>query len=281
MANIEKPKVLLVDDNRESLICLENMSQDKSFDLDIETVHASSGNQALKCALEQEFALMLLDVQMPGMDGFELAVTLRQHKKTKAVPIIFVTAFDHDEANVFKGYETGAVDFIFKPLQAIILKSKVKFFLDLHMKTQELKIALSRQKSLTGWGDGSITAQTFGVGPLRERAAGVFADVKKHYKSLLVTYLEALGFNIPPPRDEINAMARKLGDLSAGPRDVVDLHITAVEEKSENVSAKRAMVFATEGRFLALELMGYLVDYYRLGNSSVVFKGGNRQGKGE
>jgi hypothetical protein len=129
---------------------------------------------------------------------------------------------------------------------------------------RELEVALVHQRSLTGWEDGPVTAQMAGVGPLRERAPDVFSALKKEYGSLMDEYLEALGFSRPPPRRHINELACRIGALGCGPRDVVDIHMQTVMEKSSNAHPKRARAYTLEGRLLAIELMGNLVDFYRL-----------------
>ncbi|MDQ0874834.1 two-component system sensor histidine kinase/response regulator [Paenibacillus sp. V4I3] len=98
-----------------------------------------SGNEALSYTLRHDFALILLDVNMPEMDGFELAELLRSNKETKHIPIIFVTASNKEDQSVFKGYESGAVDYLFKPVNADILLSKVKIFLELNRRNKELE----------------------------------------------------------------------------------------------------------------------------------------------
>jgi len=123
-----KAKILLVDDRPENLYVLENILERPNLLM----VKANSGNEALSLVLEHEFALILLDVQMPGMDGFETAELLRGIEKTRHLPIIFITAINKDEQYIFKGYQSGAVDYLFKPLQPEILKSKVAVFLDLY-----------------------------------------------------------------------------------------------------------------------------------------------------
>ncbi len=123
----EKPSVLLVDDKPENLLALEGLLED----LDLNIVKATSGNEALGLMLEYDFALALLDVQMPGLNGFETAEVMRSSKRTKRIPIIFLTAISKEKGHVFKAYEAGAVDYLFKPLDPEILLSKVKVFLDL------------------------------------------------------------------------------------------------------------------------------------------------------
>ena len=129
-----KPKILIVDDKPENLVALRIVLKD----LDIELVEATSGNEALKATLHHNFALALLDIQMPEMDGYELAGILREEEKTMHLPIIFISAVYTDNLNVFKGYEKGAFSFITKPFQPEILINKVKFFIDRHQ--QELAL---------------------------------------------------------------------------------------------------------------------------------------------
>ena len=127
-----KPKILAIDDKKENLLALEAVLED--FDCDLYSV--TSGDAGLKLILENEFALALLDVQMPGMNGFEVAGLMRGIKKSKYLPIIFITALNHNQEYKFKGYEAGAVDFLFKPLDPKILKSKVEIFLELYQNKQ-------------------------------------------------------------------------------------------------------------------------------------------------
>ncbi len=135
MKQIEKINILLVDDKPENLLALECLLD--SPDLTIQKT--TSGNEALGLMLEHDFALVILDVQMPEMDGFETAELMKRSDKTKNIPIIFVTAVNKDQEYIFKGYAAGAVDYLFKPLDPDILKSKVKIFLDLHKQRKLLE----------------------------------------------------------------------------------------------------------------------------------------------
>jgi two-component system, sensor histidine kinase and response regulator len=126
--------ILLVDDKQENLFALETL-----LARDDRTIFkASSGNDALKLLLKHDFALVLLDVEMPDMDGYETAQLMRSLERTRRVPIIFVTAGDRSDERTFKGYEAGAVDFLYKPINAHTLSSKVAVFLDLHRMSAEL-----------------------------------------------------------------------------------------------------------------------------------------------
>jgi PAS domain S-box-containing protein len=127
--------ILLVDDRPENLLALEAILEPLGQNL----VKAYSGEEALKQLLRDDFALILLDVQMPGIDGFETAALIKERERTRCIPIIFVTAISKDEKYVFQGYSSGAVDYIFKPVHPEILKSKVSVFVDLWKKTEEVR----------------------------------------------------------------------------------------------------------------------------------------------
>ena len=128
------PKVLIVDDKESNLFALENVLKR----LDVRVVKAATGDEALRATLNHDFALAILDVQMPVMDGYELANLLRSDERTRSIPIIFLSAVYSDDPYVFKGYEAGAVDFITKPFVAEVLLSKVRVFLELNKRKAEL-----------------------------------------------------------------------------------------------------------------------------------------------
>jgi signal transduction histidine kinase len=130
-----REKILIVDDRPENLFALRRVLQG----LDVEVIEADSGNAALTTTLHNEFALAILDVMMPDMDGFELASLLRGDARTRRLPIIFLTAAADAEDQVFRGYETGAVDYIVKPYKPEVLLAKVRTFLELERTRMELQ----------------------------------------------------------------------------------------------------------------------------------------------
>lgn len=133
----EKAAILLVDDREENLVALEAVLGP----LDQDLVRASSGEEALKAMLRQDFAVVLLDIQMPGMDGIETASNIKHLDQTRHVPIIMVTGTDTD---VYRGYSVGAADFLIKPFAPWLLRTKVNVFLDLHRKTRQLAAQADR-----------------------------------------------------------------------------------------------------------------------------------------
>ena len=129
--------ILIVDDKPANLLALRKLLGRPGLNI----VEATGGNDALSLILEYDFALILLDVQMPDMDGFETAELIRGNEETKHIPIIFVTAISKEQKYIFKGYDKGAVDYLFKPLDPDILKSKVNIFLELYKQKEDLKKA--------------------------------------------------------------------------------------------------------------------------------------------
>ncbi len=132
---MEKAKILLVDDLPENLVSMEMLLED----FNVNFVRATSGMDALRKTINEDFAMAILDVQMPEMDGYETLSLMRKRKKTQYLPVIFVSAIHQSDLHIIKGIETGAVDFIPKPIIPEILIGKVKVFLDLHYQKQELK----------------------------------------------------------------------------------------------------------------------------------------------
>jgi PAS domain S-box-containing protein len=138
-SEIDRPdsrvNILLVDDRPENLLALEAILMGLGHNL----VKAASGREALRHLLDQEFAVILLDVQMPDMDGYETATLIRSLDRLQHTPIIFLTAFDKSESSLFRGYSVGAVDYIFKPFSPEVMQAKVSVFIDLYCKSAEIR----------------------------------------------------------------------------------------------------------------------------------------------
>src|SRR6266496_2476556 len=142
-----KVNILLVDDRPDVMLTLEVMLDHPEYNL----VKARSGPEALRCLLrEEEFAVIILDVRMAGMDGFETATLLRGRDKTRDTPIIFLTAYERDHDRVLQGYSLGAVDYLFKPAEPVILRAKVAAFVELFKKSRDLREQAAQLRVLTG-----------------------------------------------------------------------------------------------------------------------------------
>jgi CheY-like chemotaxis protein len=145
-------KVLAVDDRKENLLALEAILQG----LPIEVVSVTSGDDALKRLLTDDFAVILLDAQMPGMDGFETATHIKNRERTRHIPILFLTAVDYDAHLAFRGYQAGAVDYITKPFDPWVLRSKIAVFVDLWRLTTELAAQAAASGELRGAVDDAL-----------------------------------------------------------------------------------------------------------------------------
>jgi PAS domain S-box-containing protein len=136
-------RILLVDDDDHNLFAMEKVLEDIG-----QVVSAKSGEEALKQLLQHDFAVILLDVLMPGMDGYETAALIRARERSRYVPIIFLTAVNKDDAHMLRGYSMGAVDYVFKPVEPQILRSKVGVFVELFRKTQEVRAKAEHEQRL-------------------------------------------------------------------------------------------------------------------------------------
>jgi two-component system, sensor histidine kinase and response regulator len=203
------PKILIVDDKAENLLVLEAVLSN----LEVEIIKAESGNDALKLILRHDFALALLDIQMPGMDGYELASILREHKKTANLPFIFISAVYTDNLNVFKGYERGAFSFITKPFQPEILINKVKLFIEKHQQEialYKLNLDLEKKNAELVYTNKELEGFAYSVShdlraPLR--AIDGFAQM------LYEDYHEELNLDAARLLDIIRGNAKKMGLL--------------------------------------------------------------------
>ena len=170
--NDDRVNILLVDDQPNNLLALESILSDSGENL----VTAASGTQALRHMLEMEFAVILLDVQMPDLDGFETAALIRQRDRSRDTPIIFLTALSRSETNVFRGYELGAVDYIFKPFHPEILRSKVNVFVDLFRKRDAIKRQAQELARLSKQNELILNAAAEGVFGVDTRGVSTFVN---------------------------------------------------------------------------------------------------------
>ncbi|MBB0243384.1 response regulator [Streptomyces alkaliphilus] len=173
---VQKAKILLVDDRPENLLALEAILSA----LDQTLVRASSGEEALKALLTDDFAVILLDVQMPGMDGFETAAHIKRRERTRDIPIIFLTAINHGPHHTFRGYAAGAVDYISKPFDPWVLRAKVNVFVDLYQKN----VQLAEQARLLGEGMDEELGDAGASRRLLPELSGLLASVEEQAEAV-------------------------------------------------------------------------------------------------
>ena len=190
-------KILMVDDRPENLLALEAILQGLGHEL----IKATSGEEALKCLLTDDVAVLLLDVQMPGMDGFETAAHVKRREKTRDIPILFLTAIDGEAHQAFRGYAAGAVDYLSKPFDPWVLKAKVGVFVELYERRSELAAqADDLRRQLARYDSAGLGGLGQSVGEALRRArdlvgtddAGVLAALDE-----ALTAIDALSASLP------------------------------------------------------------------------------------
>ena len=193
--NAERPAVLVVDDIEANLTAARGVLEG----LDCEVAIARSGNEALRSLLRRRFSAMLLDVQMPEMDGYEVAQYARANPKTRDVPIIFLTAKHETMDDALRGYGTGAVDFLFKPISPFILRSKVRVFLELDQRRREVEQALRELQTTQ-----AQLVQSAKLASLGELVAGVAHEINNPL-AFLKSHLETVRANLSVLREDPGA----------------------------------------------------------------------------
>ncbi len=186
----EKAKILLVDDRAENLVALEAILSSLNQTL----VPARSGDAALKALLSDEFAVILLDVLMPGMDGFETAALIKRRPKTRDVPIIFLTARNAEPDYAFRSYSAGAVDYIAKPFDPWVLRAKVSVFVDLYTKNRQLRDQATMLRAQLGDSLAAAEAARAGTDPVLAELSARLAAVED-----MVTVLSGQAEAAPDP----------------------------------------------------------------------------------
>ena len=204
----ERARILLVDDRPENLLALEAILSS----LDQTLVRANSGEDALRALMKDDFALILLDAQMPGMDGFETAARIKRRQRTKDVPIVFLTAVDKDHHLAYRGYAAGGADYLTKPFDPWVLRAKVQVFVDLWRSGRQLEAqAEMLRRQLAGHpathGAAAAIGQVDVLGELQDR----LADLDEAVSQLRADLAEAAAG--PAVDDGVERLDRRLQAL--------------------------------------------------------------------
>jgi len=198
-----KARILLVDDRPENLLALEAILSS----LDQTLVRATSGEEALKALLAQDFAVILLDVQMPGMDGFETASHIKRRERTRDIPIIFLTAINREPQQAFRGYAAGAVDYLAKPFDPWVLRAKVSVFIDLYLKNRQLKEQAELMRSqLAGRGEQVVAELMRRLAAVEDQFERVASQAKVTVDPTMEEHVARLSDRIADLRAAIDAL---------------------------------------------------------------------------
>jgi len=223
--------------------------------------------------LETEvFDIILLDLTLPDSSGSDTLMAI--HEKAPRLPIVVLTGMS-DEALALTALQMGAQDYLIKDdIDGVTLSKAIRYSIERNLlltqlkeskkEREELEIALKTQKQMRGWEKGEIAASIAGVGPLRNREPELFAKLKIEYGLILKNYLQALLYKDSLPRPEIDRLASRIGQVDGGPRDIVDMHLSVIEEQTKQASPQKTKSYTVDGRLFTIEIMGMLVDYYRL-----------------
>ncbi len=259
--------ILIVEDNSADIHLIEEMMhQIDSVNYDLN--FASSLDDAKKTLFEQNgFDVILLDLGLPDSDGLN---TLKEIKgKSGLIPIIVLTG-ESDEDLAHDCLKEGAHDYLLKSkIDTDSLRRTISYSI---LRTKESQISeLEKlinyyQKLSTEATPTRTTAKLSEIGVLQDHYPDIFSELVDNYSELLNLYLDQAILKKEKPRNQMELLATQLGDSSAGPRDLLDIHASALNQLKTDIETQRAKALTFEGRLLALEMMGLLVDYYRLGN---------------
>ncbi|MFC1543217.1 response regulator [Candidatus Neomarinimicrobiota bacterium] len=263
-------KVLLVEDNPGDVRLIRELLKE-AVSAEFDVTPAGDLKEALERLGERELDVILLDLNLPDSEGLD---TLdKVHSATPQVPIVVLTGLA-DEAVGERTVKRGAQDYLIKDqVDSLMLSKSLRYALERNWLITELEQARQREirerelhslEQLSDSPQTSITAQIFNQVPLRENAPETVNDLVERYGDLMDLALEQHAYkvehNIP---EDLNAIAEQMGFLKAGPRDVVELHSTALKGKTMEATPQKAQAYTEEGRMMVLRLMGYLVSFYR------------------
>ena len=266
----EVVKVLMIEDDEEDVLLLRDILSEAGTP-GFEVAYADRLSTGLEILTGEDIDVVLLDLNLP--DGQGLDTLMRAHEHAPHVPIIVLTGTD-DEALAVRAVQVGAQDYLVKgQVDSNLLVRSIRYAIERHLLLQELEQVRQREQQekelrsierLSRASGTVVTAQTFGVAPLRIGLSDVFNELVQHYGDLMDLALERRAYKVEHNISaELRSLAERVGFLKAGPRDVVEIHTTALKEKSSEAATQKVQGYIEEGRLMVLELMGYLVSYYR------------------
>ncbi len=263
-------RVLLIEDNEDDAVLIrEILTEVKGATFDLECAdRLSTGLERLATG---DVDVVLLDLGLPDSQGLDTLVKLQA--RVPEAPTVVLTGRE-DEALATQAMRTGAQDYLVKgQVDSDLLGRSIRYAIERQRLLMELEQTRQREQherelrsleQLSAPPPATVTAQLFGVAPLRQSAPDAFKQLAQRYGELMDLALEQRAYRVEHDvSGELRSMSARLGFLRAGPRDVVEVHSNALKAKTRQAAPTRAQAYVEEGRLMVLELMGYLVSYYR------------------
>jgi CheY-like chemotaxis protein len=259
-------KILLVEDNQADADLVSEMLNEVG-EVHYEVDHVLTLREALDRLKQKDTNLTLLDLSLPDSSGLQSLKAI--HSAAPDMPIVVFTSTE-DEKLAESCIECGAHDYIRKSgLRPIVLRRSIGFALEGAREAQigALERNLERYRGMSSSAPGftSVTRSLAGSASLREREPQLFASLVTRYRALLDEYFDCLILKRERPRRVMETLVTVIGDHCCGPRDLIDIHVAALDLAFHELKQPQLRAYAVEGRLIALEMMGYLVDYYRIG----------------
>ena len=262
----KKTKILIVDDDPDTLEVYAQIFGHEGYDVDV----AGTAKEGLRLARECHPALVLLDVILPDASGIEVCQQIKSDPELAGTFVINLSAVQTSSTFQADALNAGADGYLTKPVAYEELVARVRALLRLGdgaetQVAERIERELDSLDKMAAPPRAAITSRLYGVQPLRESSPKLFDDMVRAYSNLLEMALEQRAYKVDHEvSDKLRALVERLGFLKAGPRDVVDIHSSALRKKVEAATPQMAQVYLEEGRVRVLECMGYLVSYYRM-----------------
>lgn len=260
----KQARILITDDEPDLLFAYSRILESEGYSV----LKSANGSECLKLAKQQQPDLLLLDAMLPDIDGIEVCKQIKADPETAKIFVIIISGMRISTDDKAEGLEAGADGYLTKPIEKRFLLAQVRALL--RIKRAEAALSNQQEKELLALGElaspsqAAISARLFGAGTLRETLPEIFDEMVERYSVLLDLALEERAYKVEHNISEgFLFIVERLGFLKAGPRDVVDIHSTALKKKTRMVPPLKAQAYVEEGRLTALELMGHLVSYYR------------------
>ena len=263
---LETRVLLLVEDNPSDAELVREMLQPEDGGAEYHVHQASRLSEALTMLPTMRVDIILLDLNLPDAHGVDAVKAMQAISED--IPIIVLTGIE-SEAIALQCIDAGAQDYLGKDdLKPLLLRRSMGYAVARLREAQlrEMQTLLGSYRALSSSGSAtSVTASVAGVGSLRDRDPSLFEEAARNYERLLDKYLEQLSYKKEKPNGLMVNLSTQIGDAGGGPRDLLDVHVAALERTLHGVNSERGRAIMMEGRLLALEMMGLLVDFYRTG----------------